>query len=174
MIKGTFKGTHTRKQGFSLIEIALPIGIIALALVPILGLLSVSSKQNFDSDTVAIGASIAGDLFSQVQQASFEQIEAWEATPPNSFYDNEGLRIEDDDANLASFTARTVIEPTEIDSVENPFMKRVTVWISAVSGDSTPRIDDALRNIESDPDTRLPSSIRTFQSLITKLDKTSN
>ena len=161
-----------QQSGFSLIEIALTIGIIGITIVPIIGILSVSSRANFKSDTLAIGASIAGDLFSQAQQASFEQVNRWETNPPDFYFDNEGLALPDQESDKASFTARLVIQPTELDSgAVNEFMKRVTVWISAFPGESSDRIDEALMEIDSDPDTSLPTSIRTFQSLITQLDK---
>ncbi|MES2308311.1 MAG: Verru_Chthon cassette protein B, partial [Verrucomicrobiota bacterium] len=77
-------------RGFSLIELVLAIGIVAFALVTLLGLVPVGIKIFQESASVSIRTQIIQQMLSLANQSDFEKIRSEEAIPEVIYYDAFG------------------------------------------------------------------------------------
>jgi uncharacterized protein (TIGR02598 family) len=69
-------GRARRAAGFSLVEVALSLGIIAVAFVPLLGLLPLGLDVSRRAIDTTIGAQIAQQLRTEAQQTDFSALPA--------------------------------------------------------------------------------------------------
>ena len=130
------KRANNHPAGFSLIEVTLTIGIVAVVMVPLMGLISVSSRTNFDSSTMMLSGAIATEIMGRVQQADSTQIDDWEGESKLDFYyDYEGQRVTD--IQEASFTARLQVLPQDLilgSGISNPYAQKAVVYVCSLPG----------------------------------------
>ena len=67
---------HRRASGFSLVEVALAIGIVAFALVPMLGLMATGQATFQSAMNTSVGAQIAQHVANDLQQTDFATLTA--------------------------------------------------------------------------------------------------
>ena len=157
-------------SGFSLVEVVLALGFLALTLIPLIGILTHVNQKRYQSDSIFLSSSIANKIISEVHQANRAQIDAWAGSPRLDYYFNyEGLEVSSVDE--AAFTARLVIEKVPITlgaGVENSYLGKVKVHVCRIPGADGARVIDEM--ISSNPN-RQPRSIRTYPSVIVDLEK---
>ena len=95
LLSAQFGGRRKRPGGFTLIETALALGIVAFALVPIVGLLPIGLSLSRSASDLTISAQIAQRLKGMIAQSNFSDISAPGSTlTANYFYfDGEGQPI---------------------------------------------------------------------------------
>lgn len=89
---------HLRKiSAFSLIEIALAMGIASFALVAMMGLLSVSLESSKAATDDTVLATMANGIMGDLRRQPFDEAKDYieNATPPVAFFDVCGKRLRD-------------------------------------------------------------------------------
>lgn len=76
-------------QGFTLVEVVLAIGIIALAFVPVLGLLPVGANVAREAIDTTVESQITQLMTNQAQQTDFSSLKDLSATP-TQYFDYQG------------------------------------------------------------------------------------
>ncbi len=97
----------TTPSGFSLIEVVLAIGIVALVMLPVVGLLGTAIDTSREAFSKVNDSRIAAELVGELQQADWADIHSWNGR--EVFYDYQGQRLEDGTRENAVFTARIQI-----------------------------------------------------------------
>jgi|GEM_PF-6722405 len=104
----------SRSDGaFTLIEMVIAIGILAVAVIPVVALAALSSNSDRDSQNAATSARIASDVIGVFQQADWQTISGWQTNGgPEFYYDIEGQVVANSDVasagqqEAAAFTAK--------------------------------------------------------------------
>ena len=133
-------------------EVLVAVAVVAVAAVPILGLLSFaidSSRSAFSSvNSARIGAEVIGEI----QQASWVETSQW--NDREIYYDGDGQRIPDGTAEDAVYTARVRIKASRsgaalgsTSTASNPHLKHVLVGVSSRPGEvGSQAVQEALKN----------------------------
>ncbi len=80
----------SKAHGFSLIEVAMALGIVSFVLIPIIGLLPMGLATIQASENQTVTAGIAQQIRGQLQELPFSSVSALSQTP--CYYTNEGVR----------------------------------------------------------------------------------
>lgn len=130
------------KQGFSLVEIVIAMGVASFAVVAILGLLTVSfsaEKAAADDTEMAI---VAGRLFSELRNHSFDEtlktLES-EWTAPVYLRD-DGASVPEEAAASYAAEFSYVIDASTMLVNEPPNLVRVRMEISSLRGPSKSKV----------------------------------
>lgn len=96
------KREHRRSpKAFTLVEVALAIGIVSFALLPILGTLSVGLATIHDAKTDTARTQVIAQISSTVLQTPFERIAAFASNSP-FYFDHSGRQLETFQGSLFS------------------------------------------------------------------------
>lgn len=96
------RASHPELRGFSLVEVAISLGIVAFALTAIVGLLLATLQTSKSSMDDMLLSEMTSDLVNTLRKQDFTNISS---NPPNIFYDISGRRINGVDANTGIITA---------------------------------------------------------------------
>lgn len=80
-------------RGFSLVEVVLALGIVAVSVVAVLGLMPIGMGAFQEANRSNIEAEIVAQLAREIESASFAQLQADFATPQTYYYDFEGRQL---------------------------------------------------------------------------------
>jgi len=109
---------HGAARGFSLIEIAIALGILAFALIPVLGLMPIGLTTLRDTVDTTVSARIAQTVVNQAQQADYNSLPVTGGT--TYYFDEQGDLIPNSTGALSTgalYKASLQIgEPTAIPS----------------------------------------------------------
>jgi uncharacterized protein (TIGR02598 family) len=122
-----FAGSSKNKAGFSLVEIALAIGIVAFGIVAVFGLLPLGMNIFRQSTDTTVGSQIFQQIVSEAQETDFDQLIKDKTNSPISaggtgvktirYFDNQGNELKA--AAGAIYYVNTRIQPAT-DSPANP------------------------------------------------------
>lgn len=125
----------TGPPGAVLIEAVAVVGIIATAILPIVGLLALATEQSTEAVARTTGAQISSDLLGQLQQADWEEVGSWDGR--DFFFDDQGRAVAG--AADSIYTARVTFPKgaTQLGSAArpNPHLRQVLVYVSPLPGD---------------------------------------
>jgi len=82
-----------RRTGFTLVEVALALGIIAMAFVPVLGLLPVGLDVSRKAIDATIASQIVQKLTNEAQQTDFSTLSTLSGI--TSYFDDQGIQLPD-------------------------------------------------------------------------------
>lgn len=129
-----------RRGAFSLVEIALALGIVAFALVPVVGLLPIGLSSFKKGMDLSVSAQITQRIIDEAQQSDFEKLVGQNArsfAEPVRFFSAQG---EEQTAGQAGIIYRvnTVVNPLTLmpgasatgGGVSNPNIATVTVQVA--------------------------------------------
>src|SRR4051812_30802590 len=111
-MKAHFRNTVV---GFTLVEVAMAIGIVSFGFVAILGLLPTSMEVFRASMNLSISTQIAQRLLNDAQQTEFAALTGGEVPLPHHelavrYFDEEGNELPVDKADESIFEAHTVVQ----------------------------------------------------------------
>lgn len=93
----TRKAALKARMAFTLVEVAVAIGIISFAFVPIIGLLPLGLNISRQAIDTGVTAQIAQQLTTEAQQTDFSKLAALVSTPPYStapsYFDYQGRNL---------------------------------------------------------------------------------
>ena len=92
------KGERQRRAGFSLIECALSLGVVSFAFVALVGMIPVGLNSFHSAIDATVGSQIAQRLLTEVRQAKFSELGAFNLNPDRDptkpsadyFFDGDG------------------------------------------------------------------------------------
>ena len=107
--------SRSTPAGFSLVEIAVALGVIAVGFVAILGLLPTSMDVFRSSMNLSITTQIAQRLLNDAQQTDFKVLTGGAVQLPYHelpvrYFDHEGNELPEDKADERVFEAHTVVQ----------------------------------------------------------------
>lgn len=104
--------THT--LGFSLVEVVLALGIVAISVVAVLGLMPVGLNAFQEANRSNIEAEIVAQIARNLEASSFTRLQTEFATPQTYYYDSEGRELfESGGAPPADWMYRTEVSLNE-------------------------------------------------------------
>ena len=128
---------HCRRRlarGFTLVECALALAIIAIAFVPIFGLLPMGLNTFRQAINYSIGSNIAQFLFNEAQQTDFNILTADPGTPrPVRYFDDQGSEIKTASSPSIIYLANTRVLATTAypgTTPDNASVATVTIQIA--------------------------------------------
>lgn len=119
-----------RQKAFSLVEVTLAMGIIGVAFIPLLGLLSVGFTTMKDSNLDVRAALIAQRMLAAAQMVPFGTLSS-----TNKYLDYDGKDVQ---ASEAVFTA--VLQPSTNNVLGSTNLKNVTVTLTGSALENRPRV----------------------------------
>lgn len=124
----TISPATAARHGFSLVEVALAIGIVSFALLSCVGLNMVSLSSFADARTVDVSSRIFRSVLNEAQISNFSDIDSKESS-----FDSEGFPIENADNPNVLYTAKTTvgapsIQGTQIDADTTAKILTVNVY----------------------------------------------
>ena len=144
---------HRKEQAFSLMEVLVAVAVVAVAAIPILGLLSVAIDSSRTAFASVSKARIGAELIGEVQQASWQEAQQWNGR--EVYYDGDGQRMPDGTAEDSVFTARVrIIVPSRAGTIlgsstsaANPHLRHVLVGVSSRPGTlGSEQLQEAMSN----------------------------
>ena len=124
-----------RKQGFTLVECVLAIGVVGVALLSIMGLLPVASATLKESTSQTVVAHINQSLSSQYRKIPFPEIRGG-----THYFDNDGLEVVE--AAGARFRAEVDVEQVAAEdlALDGGAVKRLVIEIREAAVDGGPLV----------------------------------
>lgn len=101
--------TRSSRFGFNLIEIVLALGIIAVAVIPLMGLLSFSFTSNRQSGDDSMVPAMATQIISELRARTFN--DKVEETEQFYAFDASGTLLKPEDVSLATFLCKVKSTP---------------------------------------------------------------
>lgn len=121
-------------RGFTLVECALALGIVAIAFVPIFGLLPTGLNTARQAINYSIGSNIAQFLFNEAQQTDFNVLTATPDTArPVRYFDNQGSEIKTATSPSVIYHANTRVLATTVypgAAIANANVATVTIQVA--------------------------------------------
>ncbi len=115
-------------QAFSLIEVALAIGLLSFALVAVFGLIPAGMSTFRKAMDVSVGSQIAQRVINDAQQSDWAELIKSGATATR-YFDDQGAEV--DGAATAIYHVKTVIIPvTNVPGGSNADLATVTVQVA--------------------------------------------
>ena len=154
-------------SAFTLVEVSLATGLVALALIPMIGLMAIGMDSDREARSRTVSALIASDLVGVLQEADWETIETWRVAGSYELsYNLEGQPLAPDGGSQdnSSFTARLVF-PVE-NSPPTPFNVSALVLVSDLPGVLG---SEAIDRYTTDPSTA--HSVRVYPALAVRLER---
>lgn len=91
-------GRRRQSGAFSLVEVALALGIIAFALIPVIGLLPIGLSSYRKSIDLSVGSQITQRIIDEAQQSDFDTLTGNRADPfagPVRYFGSQGEELND-------------------------------------------------------------------------------
>jgi len=149
-----------------LVEVSLAIGILAVAVLPLIALAAHSAQVDRRSQDTVVSALIASDMIGMLQQADWQAVQEWQSTGgAEAYYDIDGQAMGDSSnaREAASFTARLHF-PTH--PAPSSYNVQAVVLVSGLPGAlGQAEIDDFLNNPTPQSD------VRRFPTMAVHLEK---
>ena len=191
-------GENKSAAGFSLVEVALAIGVVAFAFVAIFGLLPTGLSISRQAMEASVASQIAQRVINDAQQSDFAELlkDAAGITISGTnqtgrkaerYFDDQGGELAATNKSLAIYHVNTRITPatampkTGTSNIDNVHLAVVTVQVAnnpgnrqlALSSDSSNAQDKPLRNLWTGAYTTLPANTKavtclTFPSLVAR------
>jgi len=161
---------HRRsKGGFSLVEVAMALGVMATALIGIMGLLSVGSKSFHGAITTTTNAAIFQQVMNDLKQTDFTTLTT-QGNPPARYFDDQGDDITSDTSipkvyDVAVFVTPTTTLPSA--PAANSNLASIQVYISYHPGPRVPKITAPLSS-----NSPLPANTALYTALVANTDST--
>lgn len=128
--------TFHRRRAFSLVEVVIAIGIISFALIPILGLLGISSQSFHQAARDSVTSRIISKLAANAQQSSLDGL--LENPSQTHFFDFEGRSVPSADDPMRVYTA-TVAIGQETHLLNSTHFYKVLITVSPLDVSQTVR-----------------------------------
>ena len=133
-------------------EVLVAVAVVAVAAVPILGLLSFAIDSSRSAFSSVNSSRIGSEIIGEIQQASWDEKNQWQGK--EIYYDGDGQRIPDGTAEDAVYTARVKIGASRsgpalgsTSAAANPHLKHVLVGVSSRPGEvGSQAVQEALNN----------------------------
>lgn len=123
-----------RRGGFSLVEVTMAIGIIAVALIPLFALMPAGMSLHLEAIDTTVSSQIIDKITRDLIQTDFEQVRLLESNPPPiRYFDDQGNEVEESalfrlydvqvkisSANLSGATNIGTLVRVTIDIARNP------------------------------------------------------
>ena len=173
-MKPTFPLTRPRRQGFSLVEVTVAMGIVATVLVALLALLPYGMDSIREAKSTQVQARIANEIISELQVAdwgsspTYSKLAEYDGIVRN--YDAEGTMIEDKkdkDKDDTIYKVQVEVPVTEkvqlrgMGAGSGRYMRRVVVKVAFAPG---------TKSVDFQSGT-YPLPYRSFSSQIVKLGR---
>lgn len=123
-------------SAFSLVEVAISLGIVAFGLTAILGLMPLGFTQFREAMDVTITSQIASVVSSDMKQASFDQLVDPSAVFPPRYFNDQGVEVDAEKDGIYTAVASVVKGAKLPEGVENQSVARVRLEIKAHRGAS--------------------------------------
>jgi uncharacterized protein (TIGR02598 family) len=138
-----FQPRRFSRAGFSLVEVVLAVGIMALGVVTILGLLPHGLEISRQTANELAESRIIDSIVSDYQAMTWTEFNtAADATAANRFYDDQGLSIDNGDADAMATDLTYVVKveipepnvvlPSDANLPPNQNLRRLTIKVVAV------------------------------------------
>ncbi len=142
-----------RQAGFSLVEVALALGIVAFALIPVFSLLPIGMSSFKRGMDLSVGAQITQRIVDEAQQSDFDTLTGNKQSPfaaPIRFFSAQGEEQALGDAGII-YRVNTRIAPLTYlpgsagtdDGVVNPNIATVTVQVANNPGNRAVASDNS-------------------------------
>lgn len=107
---------NSRRFAFTLVEVTLAIGIVAVAIVPVFGLIPTALNTFHRAIDASVSTQIAQRLINDAQQTDFQTLTGGAAdrfvrTPEIRYFDDQGSELTGADTTGAIYQTRVVIAP---------------------------------------------------------------
>jgi uncharacterized protein (TIGR02598 family) len=108
-------GCPGRRQGFTLAEVMISLGIVATVMVGMLAIIPHATKSIRESNNMTVMGRIAQEVISDIQMSDWENIDR-DYKGKRFLYDNEGLLYEGRTGQLSTYEARIdlKVEPVKL------------------------------------------------------------
>lgn len=164
-----FRGGSRRARAFTLVETALALGIVAFALIPLLGLLPIGLQMSHSASDLTLSAQIAQRLAGMVQQSSYSNFQLGSSTLANGpadiyyYFDSEGQPLKQTGAGAPSSAVYTasIFLPSE----QDPNAGTTDQTNSLVNKDNVTMlrvqiVNDPTGRLTGSPKTNLPADLK--------------
>ena len=92
----TWRRSQRRQAAFSLVEVALALGIVAFAMIPVIGLLPIGLASYRKGMDLSVGAQITQRIIDEAQQSDFETLTGNQTSPfagPVRYFSTQGEEL---------------------------------------------------------------------------------
>lgn len=118
---------HRRQAAFSLIEVLLAVGIVAMAFIPLLGLLPSGLRAMHAAVDQTVTSQIVQRVAGEVQQADFDGIDS---STDYRYFDEEAVELDPTQKSKTIYQARSVV----LLDASQPHLKRILVQVARNPG----------------------------------------
>jgi len=120
-----------RRGGFSLVEVTMAIGIIAVALIPLFALMPAGMSLHLEAIDTTVSSQIIDKITRDLIQTDFEQVRLMETNPPPiRFFDDQGNEV-DESATFRLYDVQVKITSANLSGATNVgTLVRVTIDIA--------------------------------------------
>ncbi len=115
------------QTGFSLIEVLLAVGIVAIAFIPLLGLLPIGMRAMHAAVDQTVTSQIVQKVAGEYQQADFDGIDS---SADLRFFDEEAVELDPSQSSKIIYQSRSVV----FEDASQPHLKRILVQVARNPG----------------------------------------
>jgi uncharacterized protein (TIGR02598 family) len=159
-----------RQGGFSLIEVALAVGVLSFGMLATVGLLPVGMSTFHQAIDTSIGSQIVQHVINDARQSDFTALLTSTTSQPTPAYVLQPVRYFDYQGNELTSSANSVYEvntrispqPTLPNSLSLGTLVSVTVQIASNPGHQTIPYDPGLTDLWNDP----AFNISTYSAMV--------
>jgi uncharacterized protein (TIGR02598 family) len=127
--KSTQTRSHRNQSGFSLIEVLLAVGIVAMAFIPLLGLLPTGMSAMHAAADQTVTSQIVQRVAGEFQQADFDGIDS---SSDLRYFDEEAVELGPSQSSKIIYQSRWVV----LMDASQPHLKRILVQVARNPGGS--------------------------------------
>ena len=131
-----------RKKGFTLVETALAMGIVAFALIPIIGLIPVGLDSLREAISSTVESQIVQSISGEILLTKYDKVVTTYSQPVVTYYTEEGTLLPSDSGKLYTVTVdlKDVSAPAA-PAVSNPVMSScLRIQIGRINSPSKPHL----------------------------------
>lgn len=171
-MKNRNHSSSSSTAGFSLLEITLALGIIAIALITLLGTLGSAMNRAHEAAGRTLSSQISQQLMGEIQLQDWASLNE---TTTFRYFNEFGTELEGETATPTNsiFTAYIqvgsdpLILSSAMDAPPNSHSKKVVIMVADSPGEKGQEIIEAYRNDSSS----VEPSLHLFSSVLVNLDK---